>query len=127
MAPGGVITPPSSAPPQGVTYTLYDTDGNELYSTTGVYEPGADRAAYSQTTYQLFKATASLCRNSTNISCSYTPPSASLPCATIDADGVVTQLEYDAAGRPDLVLDAGRQRLASWPRPPTPTTATASS
>ena len=40
VAPGGMITPPSSAPPLGITYTLYDTDGNELYSTTGVYEPG---------------------------------------------------------------------------------------
>ncbi len=35
VAPGGVITPPSSAPPLGLTYTLYDTDGNELYTTTG--------------------------------------------------------------------------------------------
>src|SRR5262249_22777473 len=25
VAPGGVISPPSSAPPAGVTYTLYDT------------------------------------------------------------------------------------------------------
>ena len=44
VAPGGVITPPSSAPPLGVTYTLYDTDGNELYYTTGVYQPGGSSA-----------------------------------------------------------------------------------
>ena len=39
---------------------------------------------------------------STAISCAATPPSPSLPCATINADGVVTQLAYDSAGRPDL-------------------------
>ena len=32
VTPGGTITPPSSAPPQGESWTLYDTDGNELYS-----------------------------------------------------------------------------------------------
>src|ERR1022692_2599703 len=37
---GLAITPPSSAPPQGLTWTLYDDYGNELYSTTGVYQPG---------------------------------------------------------------------------------------
>ncbi len=97
VAPAGVITPPSSAPSLGLTYTLYDTDGNALYTTTGVYEPGGSSAAYSQTTYQLFKGN-SVTLNSTNIACTYTPPSASLPCATINADGVVTQLEYDTAG-----------------------------
>jgi RHS repeat-associated protein len=96
---GGTITPPSSAPPEGLTYTLYDSDGNELYNTTGVYEPGATSAAYSQTTYQLFKGnTVTLPGSSTAVSCTYTPPSASLPCATIDADGVVTQLGYDSQG-----------------------------
>jgi trimeric autotransporter adhesin len=100
VAPGGVITPPSSAPPQGVTYTLYDTIGNELYSTTGVYEPGATTAAYSQTTYQLFQSN-SVTLNGTTVSCTTTPPSRSLPCAKINADGVVTQLEYDSQG--DLV------------------------
>ena len=34
------ITPPSSAPPKYVTYTEYDTDGNEIYQTTGDYAPG---------------------------------------------------------------------------------------
>ncbi|HUD39916.1 MAG TPA: RHS repeat-associated core domain-containing protein [Streptosporangiaceae bacterium] len=103
VAPGGVITPPSSAPPEGVTYTLYDTDGNELYATTGVYEPGSTTASYSQTTYQLFKNN-SVTLSGTNITCTYSPSSASLPCATINADGVVTQLEYDSAG--DLELSS---------------------
>ncbi|HVB45079.1 MAG TPA: RHS repeat-associated core domain-containing protein [Streptosporangiaceae bacterium] len=97
---GGVITPPSSAPPQGVTWTLYDDYGNELYTTAGVYEPGSNAAAYSQTTYQLFKGN-TVTLNGNNISCTATPPSALLPCATIDAKGVVTQLAYDAQG--DLI------------------------
>jgi RHS repeat-associated protein len=104
VAPGGVITPPSSAPPLGVTYTLYDTDGNQLYTTTGVYEPGGSSAAYSQTTYQLFKNN-SITLNGTNITCTNnTPPSLSLPCATINADGVVTQLAYNPEG--DLTSSA---------------------
>jgi len=100
VTPGGVITPPSSAPPLGLTWTLYDTDGNQLYQTTGVYSPGGSYE-YARTTYQLFKGN-SITLNSVNISCSYTPPSASLSCATINADGVVTQLEYDSAGDLDL-------------------------
>jgi RHS repeat-associated protein len=100
VAPGGTITPPSSAPPAGTTYTLYDTDGNELYSTTGVYEPGATSAAYSQTTYQLFKNNSvTIPGTTTAITCANnSPPSLSLPCATINADGVVTQLAYDSVG-----------------------------
>ena len=97
MTPGGVITPPSSIPPQGVSWTLYDTDGNELYTTAGVYPPGSSTASYSQTSYQLFNGN-SVTLNSTNISCTTSAPSMSLPCATIDADGVVTQLAYDAEG-----------------------------
>ncbi|HVB45892.1 MAG TPA: RHS repeat-associated core domain-containing protein [Streptosporangiaceae bacterium] len=100
VAPGGAISPPSSAPPAGVTYTLYDTSGNELYSTAGVYQPGSNTASYSQTTYQLFKGD-SVTLNGNNISCSASPPALSLPCATINADGAVTQLAYDAQG--DLV------------------------
>ncbi len=99
VAPGGVITPPSSAP-QGVTYTLFDTNGNELYSSTGVYEPGSNIAAYAQTTYQLFEGN-TITLNGSSISCAASPPAPALPCATIDADGVVTQLAYDAQG--DLV------------------------
>jgi RHS repeat-associated protein len=99
---GGVITPPSSAPPEGATYILYDADGNELYSTTGVYEPGSNSAAYSKTTYQLFNGNSvTLPGTSTAITCTATAPSRSLPCAKINADGVVTQLAYDSAG--DLV------------------------
>jgi RHS repeat-associated protein len=97
VAPAGVISPPSAAPPQGVTYNLYDTDGNQLYSTTGVYEPGSTTASYQPTTYQLFKGN-SVTLGSTHITCTATPPSTSLPCATINADGVVTQLAYDPQG-----------------------------
>jgi RHS repeat-associated protein len=103
VAPGGVITPPSTAPPSGVTYTLYDTAGNALYSTTGVYEPGSGSASYSQTSYQLFKGN-TITLNGTNISCTNAPSSASLPCATINPDDVVTQLAYDAQG--DLTSSA---------------------
>jgi YD repeat-containing protein len=95
-----VIVPPAAAPPQGLTYTLYDTDGNTLYTTTGVYQPGASTAAYSHTTYSLYKGN-SLTLSGTVITCAAVPPSASLPCATVNADGVVTQLGYDTAG--DLV------------------------
>ena len=97
MSPGRAITPPSSAPPIGLTWTLYDTDGNELYSTTGVYQPGSSTASYAQTTYQLFKDN-TITLGTNHISCSATPPSTSLPCATINADGVVTQLAYDSPG-----------------------------
>src|SRR5262249_49991524 len=84
VAPGGVITPPSSAPPQGETWSLYDTDGNQLYTTTGVYEPGSPTAAYSRSTYQLFKNN-TVTLGGTTISCTNnTPPSLLLPCATIN-------------------------------------------
>jgi RHS repeat-associated protein len=94
---GQAITPPSSAPPQGVTWTLYDDYGNALYSTTGVYQPGSSTASYSQTTYQLFKNN-SVTLNGNNITCTATPPSPYLPCVTINANGVVTQLAYDPQG-----------------------------
>ena len=103
VAPGGTISPPSSAPPLGTTYTLYDTDGNELYTTTGVYQPGASSASYSRTTYQLFDGN-TVTLSGTAVSCTASPPSQSLPCATINADGVVTQLAYDWAG--DLTSSA---------------------
>jgi RHS repeat-associated protein len=103
VAPGGTISPPSAAPPLGTTYVLYDTDGNELYSTTGVYEPGATSAAYSRTTYQLFKGN-TVTLSGTAVSCTATPPAQSLPCAKVNADGVVTQLAYDWAG--DLTSSA---------------------
>jgi RHS repeat-associated protein len=103
VAPGGVITPPSSAPPEGLTYTLYDTDGNGLYATTGVYEPGSSSASYLQTTYQLFNGN-SVTLNGNNINCTARAPSPSLPCAKINADGVVTQFGYNSAG--DLTSSA---------------------
>ncbi len=102
VAPGQSITPPTTAPPIGLSYSLYDTDGNELYTTAGVYEPGATSAAYSQTTYQLFTGNSvTLPGTSSPVTCAATPPSPSLPCATINADGVTTQLAYDSGG--DLV------------------------
>jgi RHS repeat-associated protein len=97
VAPGGVITPPSSAPPAGETWTLYDTDGNQLYSTTGIYQPGSNTASYSRTTYQLFKGN-SITLNGARVTCASTPPSSSLPCAKINEDGIVTQLQYNAQG-----------------------------
>src|ERR1019366_4186365 len=103
VAPGGVITPPSTAPPQGDTYILYDTHGNELYSTIGVYQPGSSTASYLKTTYSLFTGN-SVTLSGTAISCTATPPSPSLPCATINADKVVTQLAYNSAG--DLTSSA---------------------
>jgi RHS repeat-associated protein len=96
VAPGGKISPPS-APPEGVTYTEYDTYGNALYTTTGVYEPGATTASYSQTTYTLYNGNY-VTLNGTKDPCTATAPSPSLPCAEVNADGVVTQLGYDSAG-----------------------------
>jgi RHS repeat-associated protein len=100
---GGPITQPSSAPPLGITWNLYDTHGNQLYTTIGVYQPGATSASYQRTTYQLFTGN-SVTLGGTLISCAVIPPAPSLPCATINADGVVTQLGYDSAG--DLTSSA---------------------
>jgi YD repeat-containing protein len=101
--PRGTITPPSSAPPAGVPCTLYDTDGNQLYDTTGVYQPGSGAASYSQTSYQLYQNN-SVTLNSVSITCTTQPPTQELPCATINPDGVVTQLQYNAQG--DLIVSA---------------------
>jgi RHS repeat-associated protein len=99
VVPAGVITPPSAAPPQGVTWSLYDTDGNQLYTTAGVYQPGASTASYSQTTYQLYAGNrVTLPGTSTPVTCTASPPSPSLPCAAINADGTVTQLAYNSNG-----------------------------
>jgi len=97
VAPGSVISPPSSAPPAGVTYTLYDTDGNELYTTTGVYQPGSGSVSYQSTSYTLFSGD-SVTLNGTSITCTSQPPSADLPCASISPDGTVTQLSYNSQG-----------------------------
>jgi RHS repeat-associated protein len=97
VAAGGVISPPSSVPPQGVSWTLYDTDGNELWFTAGIFQPGSSTASAVRTTYQLFKGN-SVTLGGKNITCSATPPAPTLPCATIDADGLVTQIGYDSQG-----------------------------
>jgi YD repeat-containing protein len=97
VSPGGTITPPSSAPPKFVTYKLYDTNGNELYQTTGDYAPGSGTASQSRTTYNLYNGN-SVTLSGTSDSCTTSAPSTELPCATINANGVVTQLTYDSAG-----------------------------
>ncbi|HEY5989389.1 MAG TPA: hypothetical protein VIV12_23870, partial [Streptosporangiaceae bacterium] len=97
VAPGGVISPPSSSPPAGMTYTQYDTLGNTLWTDTGVYQPGAATASYQQINYTLYKGN-SVTVNGTTVTCNAVPPSPSLPCAKINADGVVTQLGYNSYG-----------------------------
>ncbi|HQU27003.1 MAG TPA: hypothetical protein PLS29_08245, partial [Acidimicrobiales bacterium] len=94
------ITPPASPPPPYVTYTEYDTNGNRIYQETGVYPPGSNTATSVRTTYDLYNGQ-SVTLNGVNDGCAATAPSSSLPCATIDANGVLTQLAYDAYG--DLV------------------------
>ena len=91
------ITPPSSAPPAYVTYTEYDTNGNKIWTTTGAYAPGASTASDARTTYDLY-AGESVTLGGTTDSCDAVPPSSALPCATIDAKGTVTQLDYDSDG-----------------------------
>lgn len=112
VAPGGTITPLSSAPPQGDAYSLIDSDGNTLYTSEGVYEPGSSSAfestaAYTRTSYTFFKGNSVTIRAwqpgqsafaTQSVACTSTPPSQSLPCASIDEDGVVTQIAYDSHG-----------------------------
>jgi YD repeat-containing protein len=106
---GGVITPPSATPPQGDDYSLVDTDGNTLYTTTGVYEPGSSTAfqstaGYTRTNYTLYKGNSVTLRawgpgqsgySTQSVGCGSVPPSQSVPCATIDENGIVTQFGYD--------------------------------
>src|SRR6202041_2794275 len=80
-----------------VTYTEYDTDGNLIYQTTGDYAPGSGSASQSRTTYDLYNGQ-SVTVDSHDDSCTDTAPSGEVTCATIDADGVVTQLAHDDAG-----------------------------
>ena len=94
---GGTISPPSSAPPKYVTYSEYDTSGNPIWTTTGDYNPGSDTASQSRTTYQLYNGE-SVTVGGNSDSCSASAPSSSLPCATINADAVVTQLAYNSSG-----------------------------
>jgi RHS repeat-associated protein len=97
VAPGGAVSPPSAAPPPFTTYSLFDTTGNNLWQTTGVFQPGSSTASYSRTTYQLFRGN-SVTLGGANDTCGTAPPSLSLPCATIDGLGNVTQLGYNSAG-----------------------------
>ena len=92
---GGTVSPPSSAPPKYVTYSLYDTAGKPVWTTTGDYLPGGSTATQSRTSYSLSSGESVTIGSHTD-SCGATPPT-SLPCLTIDPDGVVTQLGYDAA------------------------------
>jgi RHS repeat-associated protein len=89
VQPGQPITPPAT-PAAGLVETQFDTNGNQLYTTESV-----DGTAV--TSYTLFQGN-SVTLNGTNIACATKPPSPSLPCATISAAGVVTQLTYDAFG-----------------------------
>src|SRR5262249_9734673 len=54
VPPGGAIPVPSSAPPAGVTYQQFDTRGNELSSSSGVYPAGSSTASSVQTDYTLY-------------------------------------------------------------------------
>ena len=122
---GGTITPPSSAPPKYVTYTEYDTDGNKIWTTTGVYEPGSGSASYSKTTYDLYNGE-SVTIGSTDDSCTTSAPSTSLPCATISPDAAVTQLAYDSTATSPRPPPPTATREARWPKPAMATTPTVS-
>ena len=91
------ISPPSSAPPKFVTYSLYDTNGDPIWTTTGDYAPGGSTASQSRTTYSLYSGE-SVTLSGTTDSCAASPPANSLPCLTIDPDKVVTQLGYNSDG-----------------------------
>jgi RHS repeat-associated protein len=107
QAAGGTITPaPSSGsavPPPYVTYEDYDTHGNLLYQTTGIYSGSTLLGV--RTNYDLYSGD-SITLNGQLVSCNATPPAPSLPCATIAAPNSssgsvappVTQLAYDSYG-----------------------------
>jgi RHS repeat-associated protein len=97
ITPGGTITPPSAAPPAFVTYNEYDTAGNLVWTTQGDYNPGSSTASLQRTTYRLYNGESVTLGGHTD-SCTNAAPTSALPCATINADGVVTQLGYDSAG-----------------------------
>jgi RHS repeat-associated protein len=99
-AAGQVINPPTQVPPTGLSWTQYDTYGNDLYVETGVSQVGGGSIA--ETTYRLYDGNSvTLPGTSTAVTCANTAPSAELPCATVNAGGMVTQLKYDSAG--DLI------------------------
>ncbi|MCJ1715117.1 RHS repeat-associated core domain-containing protein [Curtobacterium sp. VKM Ac-2922] len=90
------ITPPASAPPAYVTYTQYDTLGRQIWQSAGQYAPGATNASAIRTTYRLYNSQSVTLAGKAQ-TCTKSAPMASLPCATIDPTGVVTQLTYDSA------------------------------
>jgi YD repeat-containing protein len=96
-AGASTITPPSGTPPAYVTYHEYDTDGNLIWTTVGIYNPGSSTATTQRTEYHLYNGQ-SVTIGSNTTSCAASAPSTSLPCASIDANGVVTQLAYNSAG-----------------------------
>ena len=89
------ISPPSSIPPF-VTYTQYDTDGNQIYH-HGHLCPGSNLDDQFAHHLRPLQRPVGDPRGHTD-SCTTSAPSTELPCATIDADGVVTQLAYDSQG-----------------------------
>jgi RHS repeat-associated protein len=94
------IAPPSSSPPPYVTYNEYDTSGNLIWTTTASYNPGSSTPTSQSTSYNLYNGE-SVTLNGITDSCDTKAPSSSLPCATIDSNGVVKQLSYDKYG--DLI------------------------
>lgn len=103
VAPAGAITAPAT-PPMGVTYAQFDTNGSALSESMGVYQPGSQNPSSVLTDYTLYKGN-TVTLNGNQISCAATPPSPVLPCATIDANGVVTQIGYNSYG--DLTSISG--------------------
>jgi RHS repeat-associated protein len=97
ITPGGTITPPTSAPPKYVTYNEYDTSGNLVWTTQGDYAPGNSTASQQRTIYNLSNGESVTIGGNTD-SCTTSAPSTALPCATIDPNGVVTQLQYNSSG-----------------------------
>jgi RHS repeat-associated protein len=93
-AGASTVSPISSAPPAYVSYMEYDTDGNPVYASEGEYLPGGSTASQTSTSYELYSGQSVTIGSHTD-SCAASAPAASLPCASIDPDGVVTQLGYD--------------------------------
>ena len=120
------ITPPSSAPPKYVTYTEYDTDGNEIYQTTGDYAPGSGTASQSRTTYRPLQRRVGHARLGRRLVHEH----GSFERAALRHHRrrrCCHPARLRLRRRPDLVVDARRQLgWRGWPRPPTPTTPTAS-
>src|SRR5205823_3583995 len=94
---GGTITPPAAAPPKYASYSQYDTAGNLIWTSSGDYNPGSSSASQTRTSYRLYNGESVTLGGNTD-SCAASAPASSLPCATIDPNGVVTQLAYNSAG-----------------------------